>query len=88
MFIMKCSNQKYDSEKIIADSSAVSHMVTTDENMTKICDAEIRVTVVNSGTLNRAKYGNWHGYHKHDIKIHHVTLSDAAALPGQHKKLI
>ena len=40
-------------------------MVTTEENMTNIQNAETFVTVGDSGTLTGTKFGNRHGYQKH-----------------------
>ena len=68
LFIMKFSSHKYDSETFIVDSSDMSHMVTTEENMTNLRDSKIRVAVGDSGTLAGEKLGDWHGSQKHDRK--------------------
>ena len=56
--------------------------------MTNLRDAETRVALGYSGTLTNTERGNWHGYQKYDVKIHHVTLSDTSIIPGLHKKSI
>ena len=55
--------------------------------MKNLRDTETRVTVGDSGTLTNTKHVNWHGYQKRDVKLHHVTLFDSAAVPDLHKKL-
>ena len=35
-----------------------------------------------SSKLTRKKRGGWHGYQKHDRKIHPVALPDMAVIPG------
>ena len=55
--------------------------------MTNLRDAETRVALGYSGTLTNTERGNWHGYQKYDVKIHHVTLSDTSIIPGLHKNL-
>ena len=42
---------KYDSGTFITDYSATSHVVTTEENITNLCNAETQFTVGDSGTL-------------------------------------
>ena len=55
--------------------------------MTNLCDEETLVTVGDSGTLTSTKCGYWHGYQKHDRKIHCVMLSDTVIIPGLYANL-
>ena len=87
LFIEKCSRQKYDSDTFIIDYSAKSHMVTNKEKMTDLCYVEKRVIAGDSGTLTGKKCGNWHGYKKHDRKLHRMTLYDMSVIPGLHENL-
>ena len=63
------------------------HMVNSEENMTKLKDAEMRVTVRNSKTLTKQKRGDWHRYQRRDGKVHHVTLTNTSGIPGLHVNL-
>ena len=87
LFIVKELNQKCDSETFIADSDAMSHMVTPEENMTNLCYDRKQVTVGYSGTITGTNRGNWNGYQKCDGKLHHMMLFDTAVVPGLHKIL-
>ena len=49
LFITKCSNQEYDSKTFIVDSGAMYNMVTKEENMSTVQNAERLVTVGDSG---------------------------------------
>ena len=62
-------------------------MGTPEKNMTNLHDSKTRVTVGDSGALTCTKCGNWHGYEKHDGKIHHVALSDTAIITGLRENL-
>ena len=73
---------KNDRETFIIDSSAMSHLVKSEENMTNLVDEETRVTVGVSRTLTGTKRGIWHDYHKHDVRLHHVALSSTSLSPG------
>ena len=53
----KCSIQKYNSKTFISDYGDMSHMITTEENMINLYNAETQVTVGDIGTLNRIKFG-------------------------------
>ena len=77
---------KYDSGTFITDYSATSHVVTTEENITNLCDAETQFTVGDSGTLTGTKLGNWHEYQKCYRQLHHATWSNTA-IPGLHANL-
>ena len=48
---------------------------------------ETKATVGDSGTISSKKCGDFHGYHKLDVKSHQMTLSDTAAIPGSHANL-
>ena len=50
--------------------------------MMKLKDSETRVTVGDIITLMGKKCGDCRGYQKIDGKIHHMTLSDTAWIPG------
>ena len=56
--------------------------------MTNLHGEETRITVGDIGTLTRTKIGNWHIYQKRDRKLHYIHLSDRAAIPGLHEKLL
>ena len=83
----KMRNQKYDSDRFIADSGATSHMVNSEENMTNLKDTETRVTIGDSRTFICKKCGDWHGYRELDKKIHCMMLSDTAVIIGLHASL-
>ena len=51
IFIMKILNKEHDRKKCIVDSSATSHMINSEENMTNLKNTETRVTVGDSRTL-------------------------------------
>ena len=87
LFIMKTSNQDHDGEKLIADSGATSHMVNLEENMTNLKDSKTRVTVGDSRIITGTKRGDWHGYQRHDGKLHCVMLTNTAIIPGLHANL-
>ena len=55
LFIVKTSNQDHDGKTFIMDSSAMSHMVNSEENITNLKDAKTRVTVGDSRTLTKKK---------------------------------
>ena len=57
-------------------SSDISHIVNTEEKLTNLHDAETRVTVGDSRTLNRTKHCNLHGYQKRDGKLDYMMLYD------------
>ena len=57
------------------------------DNITKLKDAETRVTVGDSIPLIGKKCDDWHGYQKHDGKIHRVTLYSMAVITGLHGNL-
>ena len=73
--------------KFIVGSVATSQMVNLKKNMTNHKDAEARVAVGDSRTLTGTKCGDWHRYQKRDGKLHHVTLSDTAIIPGRHTNI-
>ena len=50
--------------------------------MTNLHGARTRFAVVDSGNITGTKCGNVHGYQQRDGKIHCVTLSDTAIIPG------
>ena len=56
------SNQKYDSETFITDSSAIPHVVNSEEKMTNLKDVETPVTAGDSRTITGDKRGDWYGY--------------------------
>ena len=62
-------------------------MVNSEENMMNLKDAETRVIVGHSRTLTEKKCGGWPGYHISDRKLHHVTLSIRAVIPGLHTNI-
>ena len=74
-------------EKIVTVSSATSHKLNSEENMMNLKDPKTRVTAGDSRTLTGTKHGDWHFYHRCDGKIHHLTLSNTAAIPGLHTNL-
>ena len=45
--------KKYDRKMFIVYYGAMSHMVTTEENKTNLCNAEIQVTIIDVETLTR-----------------------------------
>ena len=53
MFIAKTSNQEYDSEHLIEDSVATSHMVNSEENMMNLKNDETRITIGDIINLTR-----------------------------------
>ena len=55
--------------------------------MTKLKDAETRVTIGDIITLTRKKCGNCNSYQKRDRKIHCVTLSNMDVIPGLHENI-
>ena len=57
-------------------------MVKLEENVTKINNAETRVTVGDIRTLTGKKCGDWHSCHKRGGKLHNVTLTNIAVIPG------
>ena len=85
---MKTSNQTYDSETHIANSSAMSHMAKSEENMTNLKNVETRVTIGEGRTLTGEKLVNLNGYHKVDEKIHRVALSNMATIPELHANIL
>ena len=87
IFIANGSSKKYDSKKFITDSCAMSHIVTAEENMSKLHDTETRVSTGDSVTLNGIKRDNFHGYQKRDKKLHFVKIYDPSIIPGIRKKL-
>ena len=70
------------------DSGSTSHMVTTEENMSNICNVEKIINIGDSGSLTRTKCGNWHGYQKHLRKQHQKILSDMDVIPGLHTNFL
>ena len=56
--------------------------------MMNLKDAETRVTIGDSRTLNGTKRGDCHGYQKRDGKIHCKTLSDAAIITGLDENIL
>ena len=62
-------------------------MVNSEENMMNLKDSEIRVNIGGSRTLTRTNRGNWHGCQKCDRKLHCVTLTNAALIPGLHANI-
>ena len=73
LFNVKGSSNKYDSKTFIAVSNVMSHIVTTEGNMSNLRVAETRVTKGYSRTLTGTKHSDWKGYHKRDKKLHCVT---------------
>ena len=70
LFIAKTSNQKHVGETFIEYSSATSHMVNSEENMTNLKNSKTRVTIRDSRTLIRKKRGDWHSWQKYDRRLH------------------
>ena len=62
-------------------------MVNTEENMRNLKGAKTRVTVGDSRALNGEKRGKWHGWHKHDGKLHCMNLTNTAVITGLHANL-
>ena len=62
-------------------------MVKLEDNITNLKDSETRVTVGDSIPLTGIKCGDWHGYQKHDGKLHRVTLYSMAVITGLHENL-
>ena len=58
LYIAKGSSNKYDSNTFIPDSGVTSHMITTEENISNLCNAEARVTIGDSITLTGTKRGD------------------------------
>ena len=81
LFIARTSNQKYDREKFIANSGATSHLMSSEENMMKPNNAEIKVTIRDSRILTSTNHRDWHSYQKREREIHHVMLYDMAIIP-------
>ena len=72
--------------KLFKPKILMSHMVTIEGNMTNLCNKGTQVTIGDSGTLTGTKRGDWHGYQKHDKRIHPLTLSYTYAIPGLYAK--
>ena len=62
----------------------MSRMVTSEENMSNLRNAETIVTVGDSETITGTKCGNWHQYHKHDGKLYCAMFSNTTELPRIH----
>ena len=62
-------------------------MLNSKENMTNIKNSETRVTTGDSRTITGVKHGDWSGYQRRDRKLHHMTLSNTAVIPGLHKNI-
>ena len=60
----------------------MSHMVTTEENITNLWYTETRVAVGDIGTIIREERGVCNGYQKHDRKLHCMTLSYMYIIPA------
>ena len=63
------------------ESRTTSHVVTNEENMTNQQDAETIVTIGDIGKFSGTKLGHWHGYQKHDGKLHCMKFSDTDVIP-------
>ena len=46
----------------------MSHMVNSEENMTNLQETKTQVTIGDSRTLTGEKSGDWHGYHRREVK--------------------
>ena len=55
--------------------------------MTNLKENETKVTVGDRKTFTEKKWGDWHGCKKRDRNIHHVKLTNTAAIPGLHANL-
>ena len=53
--------------------------------MTNLKNAKTRVNIGDSITLNGGKHGGCHGYHRRDVELHHVKLSNTAMISGLYK---
>ena len=60
-------------------------MVTNEENMINLRYTKTIFTIGDNVIFTEKKCLDWHGYHKHNIKIHFVALYDTARIPGLHK---
>ena len=52
----------------------MSHMVTSEKDMTNLKDSGTRDTVGDSRALTGTKHGDWNSYRIRDRKIYHVRL--------------
>ena len=68
---MKGRINKYDSKTFIIYSVTTPHMLTMDENMTNLQDAETIFTIEDIKTLISTRRGDWRGYQKHDKNQSH-----------------
>ena len=87
MFIAKKPNQEQDSEIFIMDSGATSQMVNLEDNMTNLKETETKVTIGDRKNLTRKKCGDWSGWQKDNRKLHHVTLTNTAAISALYANL-
>ena len=55
--------------------------------MTNLKGAKARVYVVDSRTLTVTKRGDWHVYHRRDMKLYIVMLSNTAVMTCLHINL-
>ena len=62
-------------------------MVNSEDNMTNLKDIKTKVTVGDHKTLTVKKRGDWHGCQKRNRKLHHLTLTNTAVIPGLHANL-
>ena len=87
IFIAKTSNQEYDSKIFIVDSGSISHMVNSEDNMTNLKETKTKFTVGYRKTITGTKHGDWHGWQKHNGKLHHVILTNMAVILGLYANL-
>ena len=84
----KMPNQNHDNETFIVNSGAMSRMVNSDENIINLKDAKIGVTIGYSRNINGTKRGIWHGFQRHAIKLHGMTVSNTALISGLQENLL
>ena len=63
-------------------------MVTNEENIANLWDAETRLAIGESGKITGTKYGDWHSYQKRDGKLHWIMLIYTDVIPVLHTKFL
>ena len=86
-YFLKKLNKEHDSVIFIVDSGATSHMVKSENYITKLKDTRTRVTIWDRRTLTGTKHGNWHDWNKRSRKLHPVTLTNMVVIPCLHPNL-